>query len=318
MSAVAAPPVGMDDPLVRHVCAACDGRRLVPHLEVAHALDQRRLIPTTDAYGTALDDIVRCTACGHMQLANLPAEADLLELYEDAASEHYVSEEAGQRHTARETLEVIERHVIRPHPLTPQPPRMLDLGCWVGFLLAEARLRGWEVTGVEPSTFASAYARERLGLPVIQADLFTADLPAGSFDAVVLGDVIEHLPDPAAALERIAGLLAPGGVLFLALPDAGSTLARRMGRRWWSVIPTHVQYFTRASMDRLLRRTGYRPLEMVTAPKTFSVRYYLWRLSGYSPQVSAVLVRAATAAGLADRLWTPDFRDRLGVVARRT
>jgi SAM-dependent methyltransferase len=309
MSAVAAPPIDMDDPLVRHVCAACDGPALVPHLEVAHALDQRGLIPTTDAYGTALDDIVRCTACGHMQLANLPAEADLLELYEDAASGHYVSEEAGQRHTARETLALIERHV--------PPGRMLDLGCWVGFLLHEARLRGWQVDGVEPSTFAAAYAREQLGLPVLQADLFTADLPAAAFDAIVLGDVIEHLPDPAAALERIAGLLAPGGVLFMALPDAGSTLARRMGRRWWSVIPTHVQYFTRQSMDRLLRRTGYRALEMVTAPKTFSVRYYLWRLNGYSPRGSAALIRLASAAGISDRLWTPDFRDRLGVFARR-
>ncbi|MEA2296426.1 MAG: hypothetical protein QOE86_4065, partial [Solirubrobacteraceae bacterium] len=273
MSAVAPPT--QDDPLVRHVCAACDGRDLVAHLEVAHALDQRGLVPTTDAYGTALDDIVRCTACGHMQLANLPAEADLLELYEDAASHHYVSEEDGQRHTARQTLALIARHAAGPHP-----PRLLDLGCWVGFLLAEARERGWEVTGVEPSTFAAAYARDRLGLPVQHADLFTADLPDGDFDVVVLGDVIEHLPDPAAALERIGALLAPDGVLFMALPDAGSTVARRMGRRWWSVIPTHVQYFTRPSMVALLRRTGYTPLAMVTAPKTFSVRYYLWRLSG--------------------------------------
>jgi hypothetical protein len=77
-----------------------------------------------------------------------------------------------------------------------------------------------------------------------------------------------------------------------------------------------VQYFTRASMDRLLRRMGYTPLDMATAPKTFSVRYYLWRIGGYSPGVSAALVRAAGALRVADRLWTPDFRDRLGVIAR--
>jgi SAM-dependent methyltransferase len=311
MSAVAPPLTDIgDDPLVRHVCAACDGRQLAPHLAVAHALDRQGLIPTTDAYGTALDDIVRCTDCGHMQLASLPAEADLLELYEDAASEHYLSEEAGQRHTARQTLELIEAHV----PVG----RLLDLGCWVGFLLHEARSRGWAVTGVEPSAFAAGYAREQLDLPVLRADLFSAELAESSFDAVVLGDVIEHLPDPAAALERIGTLLAPGGVLFMALPDAGSTVARRMGRRWWSVIPTHVQYFTRASMDHLLRRTGYTPLAMVTAPKTFSVGYYLWRLGGYSPRASSALSRAARAARLAERLWTPDFRDRLGVVARKT
>lgn len=290
-------------------CAACGGRDLAEHLRVGGGVGERGLIPTTDAYGTALEDIVRCARCGHMQLRRFPASETLLDLYEAAESEDYVGEEAGQRQTARAALERVERWVA--------PGRLLDLGCWVGFLLAEARTRGWEVTGVEPSAFASAYARDRLGLDVRTEDLFTAELPAGGFDAVVLGDVIEHLVDPEAALERIAHLLAPGGVLYMALPDAGSALARRMGARWWSILPTHVQYFTRASMRALLERGGWQPLWLGTAPKTFSVRYYLWRLEGYSAPLSRALIGAAEAVGVADRPWTPDFRDRMAVVARR-
>jgi SAM-dependent methyltransferase len=289
-------------------CAACGAPGLQLHLRVRAGAGVQALIPTTDAYGVALDDIVRCPACGHMQLAHTPSDAELLPLYEEAEADHYIEEEAGQRVTAAATLDAIEAHVPRG--------RMLDLGCWVGFLLAEARDRGWEVAGVEPSAFASRFARETLGLPVQRSDMFAADLPPASFDAVVLGDVIEHLPDPGAALERIAGLLRPGGVLYLALPDAGSRLARRMGRRWWSVLPTHVQYFTRDSLATLLRRHGYEPLHVATAPKTFSVRYYVWRLGGYSPVLARWLVRAARAAGVADRPWTPDFRDRMAVVAR--
>ena len=63
-----------------------------------------------------------------------------------------------------------------------RPGTLLDLGCWVGFLLDEARLRGWDGTGVEPSGFASAFAREQLGLDVLTADLFTdrlRDAPSG-------------------------------------------------------------------------------------------------------------------------------------------
>jgi SAM-dependent methyltransferase len=291
-------------------CSACGGGSLAPHLAVRGSAGAQGLIPTTDAYGTALGDIARCSDCGHMQLDRFPSEGELLGLYEDAASEDYVEEEAGQRLTARVALERIERWV-------PGRGRLLDLGCWVGFLLAEARDRGWETLGVEPSAFAAAYARERLGLDVRQEDLFAASLPAGSFDAVVLGDVIEHLVDPGAALDRIAGLLAPGGVVYLALPDAGSALARRMGARWWSVIPTHVQYFTRGSLMTLLRRRGFTPLYAGTAPKTFTVRYYLERIAGYSPAAARGLVRAAVAAGVADRPWAPDFRDRMAVVARR-
>jgi SAM-dependent methyltransferase len=290
-------------------CAVCTAGGLRLHLRVRGRAERRSMIPTTDAYGMALDDIVRCGACGHMQLAHTPTDEELLPLYEEAEADHYIAEEAGQRVTAALALDLIERHGPRG--------RLLDLGCWVGFLLAEARDRGWEVQGVEPSAYASAFAREQLGLPVQRADLFSADLPAGAFDVVVLGDVIEHLADPGAALARIASLLAPGGVVYLALPDAGSAVARRMGSRWWSVIPTHVQYFTRDSAATLLRRHGFGPLQVRTAPKTFSVRYYAWRIGGYSTGVARWLERATVATRLADRQWAPDFRDRMAIVARR-
>jgi SAM-dependent methyltransferase len=182
--------------------------------------------------------------------------------------------------------------------------------------MAEARERGWEPTGVEPSTFASTFARERLGLDVHQGGLFDVELPEHDFQAAVLGDVIEHLVEPERALARIAELLAPDGVLYMALPDAGSRLARAMGARWWSVIPTHVQYFTRDSMLTLLRRCGWTPLWIGTAPKAFTVGYYLGRVSGYSATVGRTLVRAGEATGIAERLWAPDFRDRMGVIAR--
>jgi SAM-dependent methyltransferase len=147
--------------------------------------------------------------------------------------------------------------------------------------------------------------------------LESAELPLGEFDAAVMADVIEHLPDPGDALDRIHRLLAPDGVLMLALPDAGSGVARVLGARWWSVLPTHVQYFTRESLSRLLARHGFAVEWFDTAPKAFTVRYYLERLEGYSAPVASAAVSIATSLGLADRLVWPDFRDRMAVVARR-
>jgi SAM-dependent methyltransferase len=289
-------------------CAACDAAELVPHVKVAGQAGPDGLIPSNSQFGTALSDIVRCKVCGHMQLADLPSEAALAEAYRQAESDDYVEEELGQRATARRALERIERHRT--------PGRLLDLGCWVGFLLDEARERGWATVGVEPSAFASAFARERLGLEVRPGDLFTASLEPRSFDAVVLGDVIEHFPDPGRAVERIASLTAPGGVLYLALPDAGSRIARLLGSRWWSVIPTHVQYFTRGSLGRLLARHGWELLELSTAPKAFTVRYYAGRIGGYSATAGRALVGLTERSGVADRLWAPDFRDRMAALAR--
>jgi len=55
---------------------------------------------------------------------------------------------------------------------------------------------------------------------------------------------------------------------------------------------------------------------MSTNPKAFSVRYYLEAGGGYAPRLSRALVRAAEAMGIADRMWAPDFRDRMTVIAR--
>jgi hypothetical protein len=83
------------------------------------------------------------------------------------------------------------------------------------------------------------------------------------------------------------------------------------------VIPTHVQFFTRPSMRALLEREGWTVLHMGTQPKIFTVRYYLGRIGGYVPALGRFLVKGAETVRVADRLWGPDFRDRMLVVARR-
>jgi SAM-dependent methyltransferase len=290
-------------------CSACGRLGLRPHLRAAGEIGPDGLIPSTDRFGSALGDIVRCPGCGHMQIDPMPGEAMLADAYAAAQSDAYIEEEAGQRETARRMLARIEAHA-------PRRGAILDLGCWVGFLLAEARERGWHTAvGVEPSEFGSSYARDELGLEVLTADLFSAELAPASFDAIVMGDVIEHLLSPASALARIRRLLVPGGVVALAVPDAGSAVARLLGRRWWSVIPTHVQYFTRASLATLLTASGFDTVEIATAPKAFTVGYYLERIGGYSPAAGRALSRAARAAGIAERMWAPDFRDRMAVIA---
>ena len=113
--------------------------------------------------------------------------------------------------------------------------------------------------------------------------LDAAELPEGAFDAVVLGDVIEHLPDPAAALERIRSLLAPGGVLHLAAARRGQPGGAGAGARDGGRCCPPTSSTSRArSLARLLPRHGFAVEWMGTAPKAFTVRYYLERLEGYS------------------------------------
>src|SRR5215210_3888651 len=154
-------------------CAACGASALDPHLKVAGQAGAEGLIPTTDRFGTALADIVRCRSCGHMQLERFPPEEDLSDAYAEAESGDYVEEEAGQRATAQAILERIEANVA--------PGKLLDLGSWVGYFMAEAVARGWVAVGVEPSTFAARYAREQLGLDVRDGGIFEVELGEREF-----------------------------------------------------------------------------------------------------------------------------------------
>ncbi len=134
----------------------------------------------------------------------MPADAVLESAYADAASDDYVEEDAGQRETARRALARIERSRRNGARGDAARPRLLGrLPAGRG---ARARLGvdGRRAVAVR----LGVRARRRSASTCVTGDLFTAPLPAASYDAVVMGDVIEHLPRPGEALDRIADAAA--------------------------------------------------------------------------------------------------------------
>ena len=266
-------------------------------------------VPSSDRYGEVLGEVVHCVACGHGSLRETPAAGELEAAYHDAEDPVSVQEQEGQVATADRDLGRLERHV--------QPGRLLDLGCWTGSFLVAAQRRGWKVEGVEPSRWAAARARER-GVEVHATSFEEVELAAGAYRAVVACDVLEHLFEPGPTLERIREVLEPDGALFLTGPDAGSPVARTMGRRWWAVLPMHVQYFTRRSMRLLLERHGFTVVEVRTHPKIFSSGYYADRLAHLSPKLGRLARAALARGGWSARPVAPDLRDRMVVIAPPT
>jgi SAM-dependent methyltransferase len=192
-------------------------------------------------------DLLSCVECGTVQQPELPAGAQLHELYRDMRDDAYLVEETGRRATAASLLDLIGRHV--------GSGRLLDVGCGHGLLLDEARRRGFDVVGLELSRSAALHARETLGLDVREVPLEEFD-SWNSFDVVVLADVIEHLEDPVGAVERCARLLRPGGALCVVTPDPSSLTARLAGSRWWGYLPAHTCLLPRATLRELLGAQG--------------------------------------------------------------
>ena len=139
------------------------------------------------------------------------------------------------------------------------PGRLLDVGSGPGHLLEAARRRGWEVVGVEPDPASATTSWELFGLEPLGGAWEPGRVEDGSFDAVVLHHVLEHLPDPPAALEAARRALRPGGVLHVAVPNA-RTVDRIRDRDATEEIfdpPRHLWVFSDRALPPLVRRAGF-------------------------------------------------------------
>lgn len=99
------------------------------------------------------------------------------------------------------------------------PARVLEIGCAHGGYVALLRWAGYEASGTEMSPWIVQFARDSFGVPVQAGRIEELDLAAGSFDVVVLNDVLEHLPAPAATLAHCATLLKPDGFFVIQTPE---------------------------------------------------------------------------------------------------
>ncbi|MCZ4495235.1 MAG: methyltransferase protein [Conexibacter sp.] len=215
-------------------------------------------------------DLLACRECGSVQQPSLPHAARLHQLYRESSDAGYLVEEAGRRATAARLLDLIAEQV--------PAGRLLDVGCGPGLLLDEARRRGYATVGLELSRSAGRHARHRLGLDVRDVPLEAFD-ELGSFDVVVLADVVEHLDDPVAGLERAAHLLRAGGVLCVVTPDPASVTARLAGARWWGYLPAHACLLPRRTLRELLAAQGLVISADVPAVRTFSARRWVGGLA---------------------------------------
>ena len=134
--------------------------------------------------------------------------------------------------------------------------RLLDVGCGSGLFLARMRELGWQVSGIEPDPQAARIGRELRGLDI--RDHAIDDLQPGSFDAVTLHHVIEHVPDPLATLAGVRRLIRPRGQLVVVTPNTRSIGRRIFQRNWihWDP-PRHLHLFSSRSLALVAQRAGF-------------------------------------------------------------
>jgi SAM-dependent methyltransferase len=183
--------------------------------------------------------------------AALPAAAPVRSVTANRAFVHWYGDY--QRHDRAEVLDLLPGQVAE----------LLDVGGGEGrFAAAFVERTGGRAAVAELNPAAAAVAAAR-GLEV-HAGPFEGYARRLSFDCVCFLDVLEHLPDPLAALRKARALLKPGGYVLLVVPNVGhwSVVGELLGGDF-TYLPagilcaTHLRFFTRRSLEALLREAGF-------------------------------------------------------------
>ncbi|MBI5405000.1 MAG: class I SAM-dependent methyltransferase [Candidatus Kerfeldbacteria bacterium] len=215
-------------------------------------------------------DIFQCSSCQLGFIAPTPSPAELSRLYGGGQDPDYLAQESGRR----ATWERVVRKTIGPGT----GRQLLDVGAHTGIFADVAAKNGWAVTGVEPNDWARSIASQQFGVTSRRS---IDELGHARYDVVTMFDVIEHMTDPLAELQRLHRLLNPGGRLILTTPDLGSPVARLLRSRWYCIRQQHLFYFNPTSIRTVLERSGFKLVSLQRYHRTFSIGYWLNRLATF-------------------------------------
>jgi len=271
-------------------CPLCHGARLRLHAENADFL-----FGTTDRRF----QVFECRECAGGFIHPEPDAELLAAAYPDAywwvTGDGSAGVAARLERRYREWVLGHHVHVARSC-LSGGGARLLDIGCGSGtFLHLMAALPGVTAAGLDQSPAAAEAIGRRYGLPVTVGDIAGAEFPDGSFDLVTLFHVLEHLPQPAAALAKVRRWLSPGGVVLVQVPNFGSWQRHLLGRRWTGLdIPRHLRHFAPGTLSAMLRQAGFAPRR----PRFFSLRDNAPAIvSSLLPRLDPVAARVRGASG---------------------
>lgn len=223
-------------------------------------------------------EVVQCGACG-LAFWTPRAPFDPAQIYDGA---YFACESAAHGYDDYAALEPALRATFRRRVARLRlaaGARVLDAGAAYGYAGSEAERAGLRVAAVELSREAAAHAAMLLPGHVARASADCLPFESASFDAVMLWDVLEHLPDPHRAVAELARCLRQGGRLALTTGNVDSLVARLSGRRWHLyTLPEHLFFHSPESLRRLLGAHGLRIEQMRAEGAWFPIGYLVERL----------------------------------------
>lgn len=217
-------------------------------------------------------DIAQCRECGYVFDNPRPSLDELIRFYSQPGKyDSWLEESAARDRLWKRRLKVLQA--------TRKPGTLLDVGTGIGQFLWLARDSYTAIQGTEVSTAAIAIAKQKYGLDLLQGTIDDLVEQGRCFDNITVFHVLEHVPDPKALLRACHSLLAPGGILVVAVPNELNSLRGRLRRLFvrlkvkdpkgrgkmglprirldGSIHEVHLSHFTPGVLRRVLEAAGF-------------------------------------------------------------
>ena len=202
--------------------------------------------------------IVSCNTCGFKFTNPRPTENNLGKYYE---SEDYISHTNEGNNLVNNLYKIARIYTIQEKSKLIQKwgkkGHLLDIGCGTGEFIDYNKKLNWTVSGVEVNEKARAQAEELIGHSLYSSlEAVPADR---QFQAITLWHVLEHIAQLEESCQKIKSLLAPKGVLMVAVPNCGSYDATYYDQYWAAYdVPRHLYHFTQQSMEQWWKKFDMR------------------------------------------------------------
>jgi len=234
-------------------CPVCGKKNINPLLTVTdHSVSKENFV------------IWQCADCSLRFTQDVPDEASIAAYYN---SPDYISHSNTNNGFINKTYQKVKLYTLEEKAKLIRAKTgkdtgtLLDMGCGTGAFLNVMVQKGWKVQGIEPDYDARKMARDLYRLEVDEPSVLP-QLAPGSFDAITLWHVLEHVHHLHGYLAKLKDTLTPDGRLFIAVPNYQSLDAAVYRLQWAAYdVPRHLYHFSPKALEELMKRNGLNVVE---------------------------------------------------------